>query len=221
MATPTGTTPTDTKHAESKHGETAGEATTATDEQRRPGRPRDPHADQAIIDATMEVLSEQGFGGFTVDAVAARAGVGKATIYRRWSSKTRLVLDAATSVLPELEAPDTGSLRGDLVHLFYQSHAKNKPEEHQRLMAAIFAEAMVNDEVRGVLAEFIEGRRGTSRKVTELALERGEIRADADLNLMTDMISGTLMYQGLLRGLETTRRRVEQLVDLVIRAFAP
>lgn len=189
------------------------------DEPRRPGRPRDPHADQAIIDATMEVLGEHGFGGLTVDAVAARAGVGKATIYRRWSSKTHLALEAAASVLPEPDLADTGTLRGDLVELFFQSHSRDKPEVHQRLMATVFAEAMVNDDVRAVLAAFVNSRRGKSRQLIERARDRGEIVPDADPDLLTDMISGTLLYQGLLRGHELTRRGVDRVVQAALRAF--
>lgn len=186
---------------------------------RRPGRPRDPQADAAILEATEGVLCEQGFGGFTVDAVAARAGVSKATIYRRWPNKTRFVIEAATHGLPEIEAPDTGSLRDDLVQLFHQSHGHKKTAAQERLMAAIIAEAAVNDEVREVLGEFIDARRTSSRTVIKRAKARGELPAEADDMLLTDMIAGTLLYQGLLRGQSITNKRVEAAVDATMRAF--
>ncbi|HVX17541.1 MAG TPA: TetR/AcrR family transcriptional regulator [Acidimicrobiales bacterium] len=197
-------------------------ATPAEDpSERKIGRPRDPNAAEAIINATMEVLSEQGFGGMTVDAVAARAGVGKATIYRRFSSKTHLALAVASAVLPEPEVPDTGTVRGDLLALFLQSHGDEKPEAHMRLMAAVFAEAMVNPEVRDVLGEFVEGRRGASKAVVERARARGELSADADAGQIADMISGTLLYQNLVRGQATDPNLVEHTVDVVLRAFRP
>lgn len=188
------------------------------EQQRKPGRPRDPEADEAIIDATMQVLCEHGFGGLTVDAVATRAKVGKATIYRRWPSKARLALHAAASVLPTPETPDTGNLRDDLVELFVRSHFERELDVHQRLMAAIFAEAVVNEEVRDVLREFVEARRSTTKHLLARARERGEIRTDADTGLLLDLISGTLMYQAMLRGKDLTRRRVEKVVDAALRA---
>ena len=82
---------------------------------RGPGRPRDAHADEAILEATLELAGTVGLIGLTMDAVAARAGVSKATIYRRWSSKESLVLDAWMACFPVEEFPDAGSLVGDLV----------------------------------------------------------------------------------------------------------
>ena len=84
-------------------------------ERRRPGRPRDVGADDAIMDAVVEILTEVGFRGLTIDAVAHRAGVGKATIYRRWPGKEQLVLDALTAERVPVPEPDTGSLRDDLL----------------------------------------------------------------------------------------------------------
>ena len=81
---------------------------------KRPGRPRDEGAAQAILTATMELMAEVGFAGVTVDGVAQRAGVGKATIYRRWKSKERLVLDAIGASTEPAPVPDTGSVAGDL-----------------------------------------------------------------------------------------------------------
>ena len=99
----------------------AGEAPSA---ERRPGRPRDIRADAAIRQAAIEVLADKGPGGFTVDEVAARAGCGKATIYRRWPSRANLLLDTAHSMGLEPEPVDTGSVRGDLALLITQLAGK-------------------------------------------------------------------------------------------------
>ena len=86
---------------------------TAESPRRTPGRPRSEASHQAIIDATLELLVEGGYGALTMEAVRTRAGVGKATIYRRWASKEELVRDAIVFLHEEFDAPDTGSLRGD------------------------------------------------------------------------------------------------------------
>jgi AcrR family transcriptional regulator len=86
---------------------------TAESPRRMPGRPRSEASHQAIIRATLELLLEVGYGPLTMEAVRLRAGVGKATIYRRWSSKEELVRDAIVALHEEFDVPDTGSLRGD------------------------------------------------------------------------------------------------------------
>ena len=87
----------------------------ATTEKRRPGRPRNETYDDSILDATMAILLEDGYPGLTIDGVAARANVGRPTIYRRWSSKPALVVAALARSTGLAPAPDTGSLRGDLL----------------------------------------------------------------------------------------------------------
>ena len=187
-------------------------------EHRKPGRPRDPKADEVILHAAMEELSEHGFAGLTVDGVAARAGVGKATIYRRWSSKTRLVIDAAMSVLPVLEVPDTGTVRDDLIALMTTSFGVEKPKVHERLMAAIIAEAAADDEVREVLAEYINARRSTARVLLQRAKKRGELPAETDIDLFSDLMSGALMYRGLMRGITVRDTDIVEVVDAALRS---
>src|SRR5260370_10613411 len=100
--------------------------TTAEPEQgiRKPGRPRSAQAHKAIIDATLELLAEEGFQGLSIEEVAARAGVGKTTIYRRWPSKDELVMEAIRQVQIDVPAIDIGNFRNDLAALIktvYQS----------------------------------------------------------------------------------------------------
>ena len=90
-------------------------------EQRRPGRPRDPGYDKTILDATLEILFDKGYAGLTIDGVAARTGVGRPTIYRRWSSKPALVIAALTQSVGLSPTPDTGALRDDLL-AFQRQH---------------------------------------------------------------------------------------------------
>src|SRR6201986_4457724 len=83
--------------------------------QRRPGRPPDPGYDKAILDAVLEILFDKGYAGLTIDGVAARTGVGRPTIYRRWSSKPALVIAALSQSVGLSPAPDTGRLQDDLL----------------------------------------------------------------------------------------------------------
>src|SRR5262245_29903721 len=83
-------------------------------DERQRGRPRDPSRDQAIIDASIDLLVSEGYDRLTMEGVAAAAGVGKATVYRRWGSKAELVIDAMATLKPAIDTIDTGSLDGDL-----------------------------------------------------------------------------------------------------------
>ena len=92
----------------------------ATNDDRRLGRPRDARVDAAVLDATRSLLAEKGYAGTTVEAIATRAGVGKATIYRRWPTREQLLLAVTTADLPDVPTPDTGDLREDLRLVFTQ-----------------------------------------------------------------------------------------------------
>jgi len=169
---------------------------------RRPGRPRDPQADEAITSAIVDVLAEQGFSGFTVEEVAARAGVGKATIYRRWSTKEELVLAAAERVMVHVEPPDTGSLRDDLVGWYWEKFRTKS--------------ASTSDDLKKLLARFIAGRRKTIAQVVERGRARGDC-GDVDASLLMDMISGTLMHRSLFGDKQLRRSDVEQVVGAALQ----
>lgn len=189
---------------------------------RRPGRPRDPQADALILEAALEELALNGFGGFTVDAVAARAGVGKATIYRRWPSREDLVLGAASIVIERQELPDTGSLRDDLVRYFakaYRDKATPRADRLQGVFAAVVAEAAVNVELRRLLQGFLEERRSATREMVGRGIERGEISADVDRDLLIDMISGPLFYRSTLSGRVVDDDVIGSVVDCVLRGL--
>lgn len=191
----------------------------ATGEPRRPGRPRDASADEAILQATVAELAEAGFGALTVDAVAARAGVGKATIYRRWPRKEALLLDAASLVVEAPEPPDTGSLRSDLVELFLAAHShKTKAGRgpHDNLMAGLLGEACVNDEMRSLLGEYVTRRRASSVVVIDRAVARGELPESVDRDLILDLLSGLLFYRTFLADRAVDAAAVGAAVDMVL-----
>jgi AcrR family transcriptional regulator len=190
-------------------------------EARRPGRPRDPQADAAILRATVEVLCEHGFGAFTVDAVAAHAGVGKATIYRRWPSREALVLDAAATLVPQPDVPDTGSVRDDLIALMSGSFEEASSANKQQLMAAVTAEAAVNPEMKRLLRDYARRRRDGSAVVVRRAIERGELPADTDPDFLLDLIAGPLFYRVQISGRSIGPQVVADVVDVVLGGLAP
>jgi AcrR family transcriptional regulator len=167
---------------------------------RRVGRPRDERAEKAILDATVALVGEVGFGNLTVDAVAARAGVGKATIYRRWASKEELVIAAVTCLRAGIEAPDTGSVVDDLAGYWAAMADYVRTSEGGKVMPALVAEAACNPALGDLLHRFVDERRARVRKILTRAQERGEVRDDIDLELVIDMFSAPVFYRRLLSG---------------------
>jgi AcrR family transcriptional regulator len=189
---------------------------TAT-EARRPGRPRNADADDAILDAALEVLAEVGPARFTVDEVALRAGCGKATIYRRWPSRGALLLDTGHHRLGmRVDDPDTGSIRGDLVAFIGALAQKMHDTPAGRIMPAVIAEAVVNPEMRRVLSAFVRDRRQIPLAALRRAVERGELPPDTDLDLVLDLLGGMVFLRVLMLGEAPTSGQVEAAVDAVL-----
>lgn len=190
-------------------------------EPRKLGRPRDARADAAILGAVVEILVEDGFGGLTIDAVAHRAKVGKATIYRRWDGKERLVLDALAATKEDMVAPDTGSVRADLVAIYAQMGEPVNQQTVVRLLPALAAEAAVNPDLAERLRSVVAERRIPSRRALERGRDRGEIRPDADLDLVNDLLTGPFMYRLFFTGAPVDSDLIARSIDLVLRAIAP
>jgi len=186
---------------------------------RRPGRPRDAGADEAIMLASVEVLAEKGPAGFTVDAVAARAGCGKATIYRRWPSRANLLLDTAHRMGLEPALVDTGSLRDDLVQIMTQLGTKLRDTPAGRILPGVIAEAAVNPEMREVLGRFIRDRRSRPREAVQRGVDRGELPPDTDVELLLDVLGGTVFYREMVSGEPADEPFVERLVDRLLASF--
>jgi AcrR family transcriptional regulator len=188
---------------------------------RGPGRPRSAAVDQAIVIATLELLTTEGLRGLSVERVAARAGVGKATIYRRYPTKRALVVGAldAVSSFGGPSLPDTGSVRADLVELGRRRIAVLRQRGVARLMPRLVAESSDEPELHRLVVSALEdpGRSGL-RELLERGVDRGELRDDLDLELAIDLLAGPVVYRlligrGELRGLE---QRFERVVDLFL-----
>jgi AcrR family transcriptional regulator len=183
------------------------------------GRPRSEKAHKAILDAAGELLLERGLSSVSMDAVAERAGVSKATIYRWWPTKESLALDALYTewAAAAPDPPDTGSLRGDLLELLRPWARLVSGRPYARVIAALLAQART-DEVFN--AEYqrrvIQPRRDQARDILGRAVARGEISARIETEAAIDMIYGPL-YHRLLHGHEPlTDRFVADVVDMVL-----
>lgn len=158
---------------------------------------------RAILRAAADLLEEQGLSRVSVDEIAARAGVSKATIYRWWDSKEALALDAFREELVEREGPvpDTGSLAGDLLaQLRTRIRALGSSPATGRTLVALAAEAALDAELREAYrTHLLEPLRREGREVFQKAIERGEIPADTDVDVALDLIYGALnqrLFQG-------------------------
>jgi AcrR family transcriptional regulator len=174
----------------------------ATTETHRPGRPRSEKARTAILRATAELLLAHGLTGVSMDVVAERAGVSKATIYRWWPTKEALALDAlyeeSTAGRPAL--PDTGTVRGDLLSLLQPWARLVTSRPYGRLIAALITKAQTDPAfAEQYRARFIEPRREEARAIFRRAIERGDIRADTKAEAGLDLLYGPL-YHRLLHG---------------------
>jgi AcrR family transcriptional regulator len=187
---------------------------------RRPGRPRDARVDDVIREAAAEVLAEHGAAGFSIDAVAARAGVGKATIYRRWPSRAELLLDTAHFAVADVPDPDTGSVREDLVLITSGLLGKMRDTAAGQLMPAVMAEAAVNEEMRDTLARFVAQRRERAVHAVQRGIDRGELRPDIDPHLVVDLVAGPVFLRRMLTSMPMEDGLAERAVDAVLEGIA-
>ncbi|MBW4420703.1 MAG: TetR/AcrR family transcriptional regulator [Myxacorys californica WJT36-NPBG1] len=160
-----------------------------------PGRPRSAQSHQAMLQATLELLGEVGFDAMSIDAIAARAGVGKATIYRRYASKAELVADAIERVREEIVIPDTGSLKSDIDALIQSAAQITLSPLGRQTVAMIISSASSNPEFAEIYwTKYLQPRRQAFAVVLERAKARHEIGADLDPGLVFDAMSGIMLY---------------------------
>lgn len=181
---------------------------------------RSERSHRAILDATVALLCEHGFAGLTVDGVAARAGVGKATIYRHWGSKNALAMEAIHAVLPPPVAPDTGSLREDLRQLMLGAVRMMTSSPLASLMPSLVDAAERDADLRQLHRDFVCTRREVGVGVVRRAVERGEVRGGVDPELVADLVAGPLFYRRLLVHEPADAGYVDRLVDLIVAAVA-
>lgn len=188
-------------------------------EPRRPGRPRDAGRDEAIMKATLELVSADGLPALTVDAVAARAGVSKATIYRRWSSKEAMLLDAWRELSVPIATPDTGSVRDDLVALYDDFARKLRAGTLARVMPHMHAAAQVDPELGRQYRAFLAERRKPLNLVVQRAVVRGELPAGTDAEFVQELIHGPIYFRAVVIDRPVPRSHVEQVVNFALNGL--
>lgn len=177
------------------------------------GRPRDAALDANVLRAAMELLGEGGMAAVTMDAVAQRAGAGKASLYRRWKSKDELLADALAQHSPMDVEVDTGSLRGDLLQLYVLYYGIGN-----HMLQAAVQEMLGNmrqhlDWTEKVVPERLTVRRAKVRALFERAVARGEIAPPADMDLLIDLVPAMALYRFNTRGQKVTRASIARFVD--------
>jgi AcrR family transcriptional regulator len=190
---------------------------------RRPGRPRDAHRDKAILSAVLEILNVDGYAGLTIEGVAARARVGRPTIYRRWASKPELVVAALAESVP-IAVPDvdTGSLRSDLVAMQRRQVALMNSPESRRITAGLVADLATDRDLGHMyVSEYLMPRRAVVFRVLQRAIDRGELAPDADLSFVHDLLVGPLFMRAVVWGEPLADDAAEKTTDVILAAFPP
>ncbi len=180
--------------------------------QQAAGRPRSEEAHQAILDATLDLLVEVGFSALTVEGVASRAGVGKATIYRRWASKLPLVVEAFGQ-LPGFEEVDTGNVAEDLKQMLRGYIQVFNSTPLASALPSLAGERAHNPELSELFDPVSRQRRQPLRHALERGVARGELPADLDLELAADLVVGPIAVSLFFKGGKLSPRMVGPIVD--------
>lgn len=186
---------------------------------RRPGRPRSARVDRAILTAAVGLFAEEGLEGMSMEAVAARAGVGKAALYRRWSSKEDLVTAALGSLVAEETLPGTGSFRGDLAALVrgFEHLIGETPlgRAFPRMVGEIWAGTPLGLRYASTV---IAPRREVVARLLEQGIAQGELSPETDVPLLIDALVGTMVIRHLTAavGKDVPRDFPEKIVALLL-----
>jgi AcrR family transcriptional regulator len=190
--------------------------------QRRPGRPRSERADRAIIDAALSVFAESGTEGLCIERVAARAGVGKSTIYRRWPGKEDLLLDAIGALQNPLPEPAGESVREDLVTILGAMRDSVADPRRAREFALLLGEGAKYPRLMARYVEtMLEPRREVIRSVLRRGAAAGELRPDADIEVALFMLTGAVLARGKYDPDSFPPGYVERVVDELLLGLAP
>jgi AcrR family transcriptional regulator len=193
----------------------------ATPAKRAPGRPLEERPRRLAIETTLDLIAERGLRALTTDAVARRAGISKATIYRRWPSKEALVVDAVSSLVSEVAIPDTGSLREDVRALLRESVVLYAGSRPAKLIPDLVAEMARSPAVaEAVRTGFLAQRRDALRRVVVRARERGEVRHGIDDDLCIDLLVSVIQYRFLISGGPLTTQLADDLTEALLCGIA-
>ncbi len=184
------------------------------------GRPRDRDADHRITLAAAELMLERGYDGTTVDDVAARAGVGKATVYRRWESKEDLAVAAMESLYAQaMPEADTGSVVADLTESYRSVLTFVNTPAGTAFLRSSIAESVRDERIASLFRQSSERREEQSRQTLRRGVERGEVRADFDVDIAVQWLAGLLALRTITHRPLPGPEDAERLVDFTLRGI--
>jgi len=194
---------------------------TAPKSRRGRGRPRDQDARRRILRAALDLMKQTAFAQVTAEAIAERAGTGKATIYRWWPNKAAVVIEAfREAIIPELPLRDTGSLRDDLTAQV-RNFARVLSGPGGRMLRSFVVAARSDPEVAAAFRSiWSDPRRTEAKQMLRRKQAAGQLREDADLDLVLDSLYGPLYYRFLVKNEPPSQKYAEALAELVIRGLA-
>ncbi|RKT83497.1 DNA-binding transcriptional regulator, AcrR family [Saccharopolyspora antimicrobica] len=185
------------------------------------GRPRRAETDRAILTAAAELLAEHGYAELTIEAVAARAGVGRPTVYRRWPTKEDLVVGTLIDAVRPLEAPKTGNAADDLCAMATDFVTQLAAAPLGRVVLGVHAEGGRSAKLAALLHEqYLQPRDVAITELVERGRQQGELREDLTAGTIRDLVFGPLVYRWLMTG-ELDRATAEALVGAARQAISP
>jgi AcrR family transcriptional regulator len=183
--------------------------------------PRPRRSQDVVLQATLDVIAEQGVMGTSVDTVAARSGVSKATIYRHWGSRARLIFAAISSLQPDTLEPDTGSLRDDLRALLRHLVAYFDTPTVARVFPSFLDAAVRDPELAALRQETLRLGRASFERAVQRGIDRGELPAAIDVHLVVDLARAPIIYRRVVAQVPVPVGEIDPIVDAVLAAFAP
>ncbi len=181
--------------------------------------PRPRRSQDDVLRATLDVIAEKGVMGISVDTVSARSGVSKATIYRHWGSRARLIHAAISSLQPSTVEPDTGTLREDLSALLRHLVDYFDTPTVARVFPSFLDAAVRDPELAELRQETLRMGRASFERVVRRGIERGELPPDVDVHLVVDLARAPIIYRRVVAQTPVRASDVEPVVDAVLAAF--
>lgn len=186
------------------------------------GRPRSAEAEEAILRAAIEILGDVGYASFSIEAVAARAGVGRPTVYRRWPSKLELVVEAVSRMAPPLKVTDSGDPLADLRSLVTALVADMTGSATGQAIMALASDPEAHAELTPRLSErLIQPRRAVTASLLQRAASNGQIDPGIDPGMLIDLMVGAATYRWMITGRPVSRQAAGQIIDTVLSLAAP
>ena len=187
----------------------------------RSGRPRRTETTSAILDAALELWMERGYHSVSIDAVAARAGVSKPTIYRRWPNRQQLLVAVSQRFVPPGEVADLGSFRDEVAAFLRERADLYGNAGIRRILASAVAASSEDEDFHRAIQPFLDRFPAGMRTIIQRGIARGDVRADVDIELLTAMINGSFYFRSIIEHKGLDHRAADFVADVIDTAVAP